>query len=45
MAAPPLPWTIEPNQRQVIELQYRAPDASSVLLTILGYAFEINGLP
>ena len=44
MAAPPLPWTIEPGQTQVIELQYAKPDASATLLSLLGYSFEIRGL-
>ena len=43
-AAPPWPWTVQPNQTQVIELQYERPDASTVLLTLLGYSFEIQGL-
>ena len=43
-AAPPLPWTIQPGQAQIIELQYEKPDASTVLLVILGYSFEIRGL-
>jgi hypothetical protein len=43
-AAPPLPWTIEPGQTRVVELQFERPDASSVLLTLLGYSFEISGL-
>jgi len=42
--APPLPWTIEPGERRVVELQYPKPDASSVLLELLGYSFEIGGL-
>jgi hypothetical protein len=28
----------------VIELQFEKPDAASVLLTLLGYSFEIGGL-
>jgi hypothetical protein len=44
MDTPPLPWTIEPGQTRVIELQFESPDASSVLLTLLGYSFEISGL-
>jgi hypothetical protein len=44
MDAPPLPWTIEPGQTRVIELQFETPDASSVLLTLLGHSFEISGL-
>jgi hypothetical protein len=42
--APPLPWTIEPGQTRVVELQFEKPDAASVLLTLLGYSFEIGGL-
>jgi hypothetical protein len=44
MAAPPLPWTVQPGQTQVIELQYTKPDAPAALLTLLGYSFEIQGL-
>lgn len=44
MAAPPLPWTVEPGQTQVIELQYTRPQASAALLSLLGYSFEIQGL-
>lgn len=43
-AAPPLPWTIKPGQSQIIELQYDKPNASAVLLTLLGFSFEIGGL-
>ena len=43
-SAPPLPWTVEPGARQVVELQYLRPDASTVLLELLGYSFEIGGL-
>ena len=44
MAAPPLPWTIEPDTPQIIELQYEKPNASTALLSLLGYSFEIQGL-
>jgi len=44
MAAPPLPWTVQPDQMQVIELQYERPGASTALLMLLGYSFEIRGL-
>ena len=44
LAAPPLPWTVQPGQTQIIELQYSKPDASVALLTLLGYSFEIQGL-
>ena len=44
MAAPLLPWTVQPGQTQVIELQYPKPDAPAALLTLLGYSFEIQGL-
>ncbi len=43
-AAPPLPWTIQPGQTQMIELQYEKPAASTALLSLLGYSFEIRGL-
>ena len=45
MAAPPLPWTIQPDQVQIVELQYRRPDTPVALLSLLGYSFEIEGLP
>jgi hypothetical protein len=44
VAAPPLPWTIQPGQAQMVELQYDKPDAATALLTLLGYSFEIRGL-
>ena len=44
MAAPQLPWTVQPGQTQVIELQYTKPAASAALLSLLGYSFEIEGL-
>jgi hypothetical protein len=44
VAAPPLPWTIQPGQAQMVELQYAKPDAATALLTLLGYSFEIRGL-
>ena len=44
MAAPPLPWTVEPGNTQVIELQYTKPDAPVALLALLGYSFEVQGL-
>jgi len=43
-AAPQLPWTIQPGQTQVIELQYETPAAPTALLSLLGYSFEIQGL-
>ncbi len=44
MAAPPLPWVIQPGQVQIVELQYDRPAAPAVLLTLLGFSFEIAGL-
>ncbi|MCP4542561.1 MAG: DUF4352 domain-containing protein [Chloroflexi bacterium] len=44
-AAPPLSWTVEPGQTQVFELQFEKPDATTVLLTVVGYSFEIRGIP
>ena len=43
--APPLPWVIEAWDSREIELQFERPDASSAIVTILGYTFEISGLP
>lgn len=43
-AAPPLPWTIQPGQTQVIELQYERPNASTALLELRGFSFEVGGL-
>jgi hypothetical protein len=45
IAAPPLPWTIEPEGYQEVELFFVPPDAFSVVVTILGFTFEISGLP
>jgi hypothetical protein len=45
MAAPLLPWTVAAGQTKVIELQYDTPAATSALLSILGFSFEIGGLP
>jgi hypothetical protein len=44
MAAPPLPWVIEPGRVQIVELQYDRPGASAVVLSLAGYSFEISGL-
>jgi hypothetical protein len=44
VAAPPLPWTVGPGEGQIIELQYDTPDAPTVLLTLVGYSFEIGNL-
>lgn len=44
MAAPPLPWVIQPGQTQVIELQYDRPAAATALLSVKGFSFEIAGL-
>jgi hypothetical protein len=44
LAAPPMPWSIEPGRTQIVELQFARPNASAALLTILGYSFEVLGL-
>lgn len=42
---PLLPWTIPPDDFQDFELQFSLPeDVDSVLLNILGFSFEIEGL-
>ncbi|MCS7281850.1 MAG: hypothetical protein RMK65_12700 [Anaerolineae bacterium] len=44
-AAPALPWTIEPGQEREVELQFARPRASVCVVTILGFTFEISGMP
>jgi len=45
IATPLLPWTIPSGDFQDFELQLSTPeDADSVLLNILGFSFEIEGL-
>ena len=44
-STPLLPWTISPDGYQDFELQFEVPaDAESVLLNVLGFTFEIEGL-
>lgn len=43
--APPLPWTIQPRDYQEVELLFVKPWASSAVVTILGFTFEISGIP
>jgi hypothetical protein len=45
MAAPPFPWTIAPEDSRIVELQFARPEASSCAVDILGFTFEISGLP
>lgn len=45
VAAPPLPWEIGAGQEREVELQFARPRATSCVVTILGYTFEISGLP
>ncbi|MBN1956475.1 MAG: DUF4352 domain-containing protein [Anaerolineae bacterium] len=45
VAAPPLPWNIPGGESRIIELQFSTPAASTAVVTILGYTFEISGLP
>ncbi len=45
MAVPSFPWTIHPGDSREVELVFARPDASAVVVTILGYTFEISGLP
>lgn len=45
VSAPLLPWTIPPDDYQDFELQFTVPQGSdSVLLNVLGFTFEIEGL-
>ncbi len=45
VAAPPLPWTIAAGEAREVELQFARPQATTCVFTILGYTFEISGLP
>jgi len=42
--APPLPWTIEPRQVRLFQLQFELPTADSALLSVLGHTFSIENL-
>lgn len=45
-STPLLPWSIQPGQSQTFELQFNRPaNAASALLNILGFTFQIEGLP
>ena len=45
MATPLLPWSVPANDYQDFELQFEVPDGeASVLLNVVGFAFEIEGL-
>lgn len=44
-AAPPFPWSIAGGEAREVELQFARPMASTCIVTILGYTFEISGLP
>ena len=45
-ASPLLPWTIPGGDEQRFELQFARPEGvSSVLLDLLGFTFQLNGLP
>jgi len=45
ISTPLLPWTIPPDDYQDFELQFTVPEgAGSVLLNVLGFTFEIEGL-
>lgn len=45
MAAPPFPWIIPGGESREVELQFARPGASTAIVTILGYTFEISGMP
>jgi len=44
-AAPPFPWTIAAGDTRQVELQFARPGASTAVVTVLGYTFEISGMP
>jgi len=45
VAAPPFPWAIAAGEAREVELQFARPQASTAVVTILGYTFEISGMP
>ena len=45
LSAPRFPWVINGGSTREVELQFANPDASTAAITILGYTFEISGLP
>ncbi|MGC9397655.1 MAG: hypothetical protein ACP5HM_00790 [Anaerolineae bacterium] len=46
VASPPLPWRIAAGGEQIVELQFARPSGvDSVLLDVLGFTFQIEGLP
>lgn len=46
VAVPALPWTISGGEQFLFELQFSRPvGVSSVLLEVLGFTFQIEGLP
>jgi hypothetical protein len=44
LADPSLPWEVRLGETLLFDLEYRRPDASTVLLQLLGYSFEVGGL-
>jgi hypothetical protein len=42
--APALPWTIEPGELRLFQLQFELPTADSALLNVLGYTFSLENL-
>ncbi|MFP4346098.1 MAG: hypothetical protein ACLFU8_15485 [Anaerolineales bacterium] len=45
-STPLLPWSVEPGSEQLFELQFSRPgEVDTVLLDVLGFTFEIEGLP
>ena len=45
LAAPPFPWMVGSGDTREVEVQFARPDASTAVVTILGFAFEVSGLP
>ncbi len=43
--SPPFPWVIAGGKTRQVELQFDRPEASTAVVTILGYTFEISGMP
>lgn len=44
-ATPPLPWSLAPGAFQPYQIAFARPATSSVVFKLLGWEFEITGLP
>lgn len=45
LVSPPFPWTIAGGENREVEVQFARPEASTAVVAILEYTFEISGFP